>query len=53
MSGNETTIAKGSHDQLLVTVPKQIAQSLGIGKGSKVRWRIDLKARRVFGEVVI
>jgi hypothetical protein len=53
MSGNETTIAEGSHNQLLVTVPMQIARSLGIGKGNKVRWHIDLKARRVFGEVVL
>lgn len=53
MTGNETTIAEGSHGQLLVTIPKQMAQSLGIGKGNKVRWHGDMKSRRVFGEVIL
>jgi hypothetical protein len=53
MTGCETTIAKGSHGQLLVTVPKQMAESLGIGKGHKVCWHCDMKSRRVFGEVIL
>lgn len=48
----ETTIAQGTHGQLLVTVPKQIATAAGVGKGTKVRWRIDRKRMRIYGEVI-
>ena len=38
MTGVETTICIGTSGQLLTTIPKQIAQLYGIGKGTKVRW---------------
>ncbi len=38
MKGVETTIAEGSHGQLLVTIPKQVAKYVGITKGHKVKW---------------
>ena len=53
MTGYETTIAMGSHGQLLVTVPKQVAQVDGFGKGTKVVWRRDRKRGRIVGEVIL
>jgi hypothetical protein len=46
-----TTIAKGAHNQLLVTVPKKIADYEQFGKGTKVKWH--RRKGRVYAEVLI
>ena len=53
MTGRETTIAEGSHGQLLVTFPKQVAEVEGIGKGTKVRWTRNRRTGKIIGEVLI
>jgi hypothetical protein len=51
MTGVITTIAEGAHGQLLVTVPKMIAEYEGFGKGTKVKWH--RRNARVYAEVLI
>ena len=51
MKGIETTIAEGTHGQLLVTFPKSIAKFQGIAKGTKVLWKP--KNGKIIGEVII
>ena len=45
-----TTIAEGAHNQLLVTVPKKIADYEQFGKGTKVKWH--RRKGRVYAEVL-
>ena len=53
MTGIETTIAEGTHGQLLVTVPKSAAKMWGFGKGTKIEWTIDKRTRKPVGRVII
>jgi hypothetical protein len=46
-----TTIAEGTNGQLLVTVPKKIADYEQFGKGTKVKWH--RWHGRVYAEVII
>ena len=45
-----TTIAEGTHGQLLVTVPKTIAAYEQFGKGTKMKWH--RRQGRVYAEVM-
>ncbi len=45
-----TTIAEGTHGQLLVTVPKKIAAYEQFGKGTRMKWYRN--QGRVYAEVM-
>ena len=45
-----TTIAEGTHGQLLVTVPRKIADYEHFGKGTKMKWH--RRQGRVYAEVM-
>ena len=51
MKGVKTTIAEGSHGQLFVTVPKQVASLFGVKKGNKVMWKF--KNKKIVGELMV
>lgn len=53
LKGVPTTISVGSNGQLLVTFPKSVAKIWGIGKGTKIIWKIDEKTGKPIGKVII